>query len=144
MTTITLEVSDQVASDLESIGSELPLLLNITRQLFRPADETGAHTTPVYNAYKQLFDFLALDPSPERVQAFVVSPAAQARVEELLDKHGEDELTKEEEAELRVYAQINELVNAKKAEAVFVSSVTKGRRASNSSFHAERGTSNSY
>ena len=117
MTTITLEVSDQVASDLESIGSELPLLLNITRQLLRPASETGAHSTPIYRAYKQLFDFLALDPSPERIQAFVVSPAAQARVEELLDKHGEDELTAEEKAELRVYAQINELMNAKKAEA---------------------------
>lgn len=32
----------------------------------------------------------------------------------LLDKHGEGELSAEEQAELRVYAQINEIINLKK------------------------------
>lgn len=62
-------------------------------------------------------DFLALTPSPEAIRRFVISPQAQARVEALLDKHGEESLTTEEAAELRVYTQINAVMSIKKAEA---------------------------
>lgn len=117
MTTITLEVPEQLASDIEPIRNELPLFLQITRHLFRPATEIEAHTSAIYLAYKQLIDFLALTPSPEQIRAFVISAEAQARVEMLLDKHSEDILTDEETAELRVYAQINDVMGIKKAEA---------------------------
>jgi hypothetical protein len=117
MTTITLELPDQLAADIEPLREELPVLLSITQQLFRPASDANVHTAPVYLAYKQFFDFLATAPSPERILRFMVSAQAQERVQTLLDKHGEDELTPEEQAELRIYAQINEVINLKKAEA---------------------------
>ncbi len=117
MTTITLEVPDQLADEIEPMRAELPLFLTITRQLFRPGSEAAAHTSSLYLAYKQFIDFLALAPSSEAIKAFMISPEAQARVEELLDKHGEDALTAEEAAELRVYTQINEVMFIKKAEA---------------------------
>lgn len=72
-----------------------------------------------------MIDFLALGPSPERVKAFVISPQAQARVTELVDKQGEDALTGEEAAELRVYAQLNEVMGVKKAEAALA--LSKGQ-----------------
>jgi hypothetical protein len=117
MTTITLEVPERLASDIEPIRADLPLFLAITQQLFRPADQPAAHTSSIYLAYKQFIDFLALAPSPEQVKGFTISADAQARVDELLDKHGEDALTEAEAAELRVYAQINEVMGMKKAEA---------------------------
>lgn len=117
MITITLEVPDQLAAAIDPIREELPVLLAITQQLFRPADETHAHRSPIYLAYKQFLDFLALTPSPEEIRRFVISPQAQARVEALLDKHGEERLNTEEAAELRVYAQINAVMGIKKAEA---------------------------
>jgi hypothetical protein len=117
MTTITLEVSDQLAAEIEPIRDELPVLLAITRHLFRPASDPHVHTSSIYLAYKQLLDFLASEPTDQQISRFMISPQAQARVHELLDKHGEDELSDEEQAELRVYAQINEVMGLKKAQA---------------------------
>lgn len=117
MTTITLDLPDQLVADIEPIREELPVLLAITRQLFRPADETQAHRAQLYLAYKQFLDFLALAPSSEEISRFVISPQAQARIEELLDKHGKERLTTEEAAELRVYTQIYAVMGVKKAEA---------------------------
>ncbi|MEZ4705729.1 MAG: hypothetical protein R3A44_00905 [Caldilineaceae bacterium] len=125
MTTIVLEVSEQLASAIEPIRDELPLFLNIAHQLFRPASDAAAHSSPIYLAYKQFIDFLALGPSPQQVRAFVVSPAAQARVAELLDKQGEDTITDAEAAELRVYAQINQVMGVKKAEAALALATTR-------------------
>ncbi len=117
MRTITVEIPDELASEIEPIRAELPLFLSITRQLFVSAEEREAHTSPVYLAYKQFIDFLALLPSPEEIKKFVVAPEAQERVELLLDRHGEGELTNAEAAELRVYSQINQVMGIKKAEA---------------------------
>ena len=79
MTTITLELPDQLAAEIEPLREELPILLTITQQLFRPASDAHVHTSPVYLAYKQFFDFFAAAPSPERILRFMVSPQAQAR-----------------------------------------------------------------
>jgi hypothetical protein len=117
MTTIVLELPDHLAAEIEPLRADLPVLLSITQQLFRPASDKNAHASPIYLAYKQLFDFLASAPSPEQVARFTISRQARRRVQALLDKHGEDKLTVEEQAELRVYAQINEIINLKKAEA---------------------------
>lgn len=117
MRTITLEIPDELASDIEPIRAELPFFLSVARHLFIPAEEREAHTSPIYLAYKQFIDFSALLPSPEEIKNFVIAPAAQIRVDVLLDKLGEGELTNEEAAELRVYSQINEVMGIKKAEA---------------------------
>lgn len=118
MTTLTLELPDHLAAAIQPLTEELPVLLSITQQLFRPASDSHMHTPPLYLAYKQFFDFLAADPSPEECLRFTISPPAKERVHALLDKHGEDDLSLEEAAELRIYAQINEIINLKKAEAL--------------------------
>lgn len=118
MTTVTLELPDQLAAAIQPLTEELPVLLTITQQLFLPASDSQMHTPPVYLAYKQFFDFLASNPSPEECLRFTISPTAEERVHYLLDRHGEGDLSLEEEAELRIYAQINEIINLKKAEAL--------------------------
>jgi hypothetical protein len=121
MTTITLDVPENLAKDIEPLRAELPALLAITRELFRPASEQAAHTSPVYRAYKQLIDFLASSPDEAALAKFSLAPAAQERAAELLDKNGEGHLTETEAAELRVYAQINQIVSLKKAQAQLTS-----------------------
>ena len=64
-----------------------------------------------------MMDFLVSRPTPEQIIAFKVSPAAQARLESLLDKNREDELTDDELAELDTYEQINHLLILLKAHA---------------------------
>ncbi len=123
MTTITLEVPDKLAQEIEPIRRELPMLLAITRQMFRPANEPKAHEASIYLAYKQLLDFFATSPTPQQVARFGISAKAQERVEELLSKHGEGQLSDEEVAELHVYAQINDVIGFKKAEAALAMSV---------------------
>ena len=39
MITITLELPDQLAAEIASLREELPVLLSITQQLFRPAGD---------------------------------------------------------------------------------------------------------
>ena len=102
MTTITLEVPDKLAQEIEPIRRELPMLLAITRQMFRPADEPKAHDSSIYLAYKQLLDFFATSPTPHQVARFAISVKAQERVEELLSKHGEGHLNDDEEAILNL------------------------------------------
>jgi hypothetical protein len=116
MTTITLELPDGLAKDIEPLRADLPALLALTRELFRPATEQGAHTSPMYRAYKQMIDFLASAPSASTVLKFALSPEVQKRTAELLDKNGEGELNETESAELRVYAQINQILSLKKAQ----------------------------
>ncbi|NJM42099.1 MAG: hypothetical protein HC853_15785 [Anaerolineae bacterium] len=117
MTTITLEVPDKLAKDIESLRAELPALLSITRELFRPASDRSAHTSPMYRAYKQMIDFLALPPSTATTLQFAFPPDIQKRTTELLAKNGEGLLNETELAELNVYAQINQVMSLKKAQA---------------------------
>jgi hypothetical protein len=67
--------------------------------------------------YREVIDFLATDPSPEQIVAFKISPAAQERLEELLDKNREEGLTADETAELDAYLQARDLMVFLKANA---------------------------
>ena len=118
MTTMTRELPAQLAAEIEPMRDELPVLIAITRQLFRPVSDARAHSSPVYLAYKQLLDFLANSPTPDAINRFTISAQAQSRVHWLLDKHGEGEIDQEDQAELRVYSQINEIMGLKKAQAI--------------------------
>lgn len=55
--------------------------------------------------HQEMIDFLAASPTLEQVVDFKISDAAQERLEGLLDKNGEGELTEEERAELDRYFQ---------------------------------------
>ncbi len=111
MTTITLEIPDELANQLAPLQERLPELLSLAVDLSanRPTPTT-AHTGTMQPVFKEVIDFLMSQPTPEQIIAFKVSPTAQTRLETLLDKNREDELTDDELAELDTYEQINHLL----------------------------------
>ena len=65
--------------------------------------------------YDDLLDLLADSAEAERVLAFRLSTAKQARLDALLDKNREGTLTAEEAAELDAYERFEHLVRLLKA-----------------------------
>jgi len=117
MTTITLEVPDELAGRLASLQTNLPHLLTFALDLLgtpsvRPS--TLSTNSPVFT---EIIDFLARGPSSTALLAYKVSPKAQARLEELLDTKREESLTAQEAAELDTYVQVNHLLILLKARA---------------------------
>ncbi len=118
MTTITLEVPDELATRLVPVRDHLPQLLSMALEMFPaelPLDVSASEV--VHPVFEEMIDFLASGPTPEEIVAFKTSPAAQARLEELLDKNREDGLTEDEAAELDVYEQVNHVLLLLKARA---------------------------
>lgn len=116
MTTITLEVPDELAAQLAALRGRLPDLLSQWLNAEAPQGQpksNGAHAAPLY---REIVDFLAADPAPAQIAAFKISPAAQERLEDLLDKNREEGLTATEAAELDAYLQARDLMILLKAD----------------------------
>ena len=112
MTTITLEVPDELATRLMPLRAQLPQLLARTLDIAdAPEPMTG---TLVFD---ELLNLLAHNPTSQQLSAFKVSPAAQTQLEALLDKQREDVLTADEAAELDVYQWVNHILVLLKARA---------------------------
>jgi hypothetical protein len=116
MTTITLEVPDSLASQLKPLRDRLPDILQQT---------VGAwtlHSSPnklikSFPVYEEMMDFLASGPTPEQIIAHKASRKLQRRLEALLDKNREAELTEEETAELNAFEQVNDVMSSLKLRA---------------------------
>lgn len=118
MTTITLEVPDELAPKLISMRDRLPKLLAMALEFFPPEMPLPTLTSQkIYPAFAEMIDFLASRPTPAQIVTFKVSQPAQTRLEELLDKTREEELTENEAAELDSYQQINFVMIMLKAKA---------------------------
>lgn len=118
MTTITLEVSDDLARRMEACREQLPSLLAKTflplpTEVVSPA-ALAAATHPVY---REMLDFLAAQPSSRQVAEFKLSAVASNRLSELLDKNREEGLTQEETAELDVFELVHHSLLRLKARA---------------------------
>ena len=118
MTTITLEVPDELAARINALRDRLPALLCSVLEL-PPAAKTSpalraAATHPVY---REMMDFLATSPTPQQLIDFKISAAAQERLEELLEKNREEELTAAESVELDVYELVHHSMIRLKAHA---------------------------
>ncbi len=72
-----------------------------------------------------MLDFLASGPTSQQIIEHKATPAAQARLEDLLDKNREEGLTETEAAEMNTFRQVNHVMILLKARA---------RRALQSSF----------
>jgi len=108
MTTITLDVPDDLAARLRLIKTDLPRLLSIALDLFTTDSSlTTSATKSNYAVFEEMINFLAGSPTSEQILAFKISPAAQARLQELLDKNSEATLSEDETAELDAYEQVN-------------------------------------
>lgn len=118
MTTITLEVPDELAARLNSLGGKLPELLSRLLESpvlgKQPATSRVATSHPVY---KELVDFLASHPTQEQISRFQISAAAQERLADLLDRNREGGLTEAETAELDLYQLVHNAVVLLKARA---------------------------
>jgi methylase of polypeptide subunit release factors len=69
------------------------------------------------SVYDELIEYLAQMATPEQILAFKVSEAAQERVDDLLERNNEGELTSEEQAELQQILHFDRIVSLMKARA---------------------------
>src|SRR2546428_9906688 len=118
MTTITLEVPDELATQLNSLRDHLPALLYEVLKS-RPSEKTAGllKSGALHPAYREMFDFLAAGPTPEQIIAHRPAAELQERVAELLEKNREAGLTAEEEAELDGDEQVDDLMSLLKGRA---------------------------
>lgn len=117
MTTITLDVPQELAEELQTVNEELPELLLMAlqmRQRTSKASWSPAVTSPVFS---EMLDFLAGGPTPQEIIDFKVSPVAQSRLEELLEKNRESQLSPVETSELDTFQQVNHILILLKARA---------------------------
>lgn len=68
-------------------------------------------------AYEEIIDFIAAGTTPQNVIDFRPSEAAQMRVEDLLEREKEGNLSSSEKSELDHYLQIEHLMRLAKARA---------------------------
>lgn len=68
-------------------------------------------------AYEEVIDFIAAGTTPQNVIAFRPSAAAQARIEDLLAREKDGELSPAEKSELDHYLQLEHLMRLAKARA---------------------------
>lgn len=108
MTTITIEVPDELSERLHDEKARLPELL--AQSLHQPP--LSAKT------YRYVLDFLASDPTPEQIAAFGPTAEMAERVSTLLAKERAQVITPAEQAELDDYEHIEHLVVMAKAGAL--------------------------
>jgi predicted transcriptional regulator len=115
MTTITIEVPDDLAAQLDPAA--LPMMLRElvgARHARQDASGTDARPQPIY---REITNFLASSPTAAQLIAFKISSDAQERLEELLDRRRDDLLSADEGAELDTYLQLSDWLSILKARA---------------------------
>jgi hypothetical protein len=117
MKTITLDVPDELASRLAPLQAQLPGLLSFALDLLGVESAKGAPSPQSFPILREIIDFLVQGPSYTQIIEFKVSPEAQKRLEVLLDRNREDELSPQELAELDAYQQVDHFMILLKARA---------------------------
>jgi hypothetical protein len=118
MTTITLELPEDLAVRLDPLRDRLPELLS---QLLdsESAEKkfTLSGTVMTHPVLLELIDFLSTRPTAKQVLTHKASASVQERLAELLDKNREAELTAAEEEEMDAYRLVNHVMILLKARA---------------------------
>ncbi|SRR6266496_814264 len=118
MTTVTLEVPDDLAVKFKIDPSRLPALIRdvLEARLTRPTttSTSAERSIPVHH---EMLEFLTSGPTPEQLLDFKISSSTQQRLEELLDRNREENLTQDERTELETYLQFSHLLTRLKARA---------------------------
>ena len=116
MTTITIEVPDEMAQQFKIDPAALPALLHEAMAAKREklAQAVLPSAPPVY---REVLDFLAVAPNAQQLANFKISDSAQQRLEDLLYKNREEELIATERTELELYLHLSHLITRLKAQA---------------------------
>ncbi len=115
---IILEVSDRLGEQLQEFGDRLPeVLVSVALVEDRALREFTTIETSFYQDDRQIIELLASQPSPEAILAIRPTPALQARMSELLDRHKSGNLSRLEEVELDRYLLLEHWVRLAKAHA---------------------------
>ncbi len=117
MTTITLEVSDDLAVRLQPLRERLPKLLERTLEALQFDSSPPQPVQTAQPMHTEVLDFMASSPTPKQILEFKVSAPLQERVDDLLDKNHEAGLTPPERAEMETYLQISHFMTMLKARA---------------------------
>lgn len=106
MATITLEVPDELAEQLEGVD-DLPSVLAYAIDLAGlPRKSVAPGSSPHWN---EVLDFLSASPGSDEILDFKISDSAQDRLEELLHLSRERELTPHERDEMDAFLAIDHL-----------------------------------
>jgi hypothetical protein len=111
MSSITLEVPDELAERLHALADRLPRILDLGLRALT------AESEPEYTGAAEVLELLARLPSPEEVLALRPSPALAQRVTALLEKNRTGGLSPEEEVEWQRLEYLEHLVRIAKARA---------------------------
>src|SRR4029077_8772402 len=89
MTSITLEVPDELAARLDQLRDRLPDLLSEALMLSASGNGTTTASSLRYPVLEEMIDFLCSGPTLEQIINYKVSARTQERLAELLDKNRE-------------------------------------------------------
>lgn len=117
MTTITLEVPDDLAAQFKSAPKKMVALLREAATVNQRKKNGTPNPKTIKPLYQGLIDFLSSSPSLEQIVEFKISDTAQQRLEKLLDKNRESHLTASEQTELDKYLQYRHVLILLKASA---------------------------
>jgi hypothetical protein len=121
MAELTIQISDELAQRLEPLQNRLPellwQLLDVANLPTNKSKTVQTEPTDIALVYQEVLDFLIKRPTPEEIIAFKVSPQAQSRLEELLERNRSATLNSMELAELDVYEQLEHMMILLKARA---------------------------
>lgn len=108
---ITLNVSDELATQLHPFQDQLPRILEFGLREWQAAAQTG------FKGASEVLETLAALPTPEEILALRPSADLQARINFLLEKNREAGLAADEEQEWEQYQYLEHLVRLAKAKA---------------------------
>lgn len=100
MTTVTIEVPDELSELVTQAGDRLPELL---------AQSLREPTLPAH-VYRYVLDFLASRPTPKQLASFGPTQEMTDRLRTLVERESKGEITPAEKAELDEYERLEHLV----------------------------------
>ena len=118
MTSNTLNITDDLAAQCSIDPAALPALIRetVAAKTTKAVTQTNGNSN-VTPLYQEVIEFLSSGPTTAQVLAFKISPEAQDRLEELLHRNREAELTETERDELNTYLHFSEYLTRLKARA---------------------------
>jgi len=108
---ITLEIPDELATQLTDLENQLPEILKIGLDKLHSQSQSG------FEDFSDVLEVLVGFPTPEEVLALRPSKKLQLRIDELLEKNRANNLLPEEQKEWDQYAYLEHIVRMAKIKA---------------------------